>query len=59
MLCRLKDKGLSILLVEQKVRDALMVADRGYIFENGLIKMSDTAVSLLNNNEIKKIYLGG
>lgn len=50
--------GMTILLVEQNSNVALEVADRGYVLENGEIRLSDTAENLLNNGEIQKTYLG-
>jgi branched-chain amino acid transport system ATP-binding protein len=50
--------GIPILLVEQNSNVALDITDRGYVLEIGEIKFTDTAQNLLNNNEIKKAYLG-
>ena len=55
---RLRDEGYTILLVEQNVRQALKIADRGYIIENGRIVKEDTGENLLNDPDIKKAYLG-
>lgn len=55
----LKDTGVTILLVEQNARMALRIADRGYVLETGRVKLSDTAENLLNNDEVRKAYLGG
>ena len=51
-------KGTTILVVEQNARMALEYADRGYIFEVGGIIMNDTAKNLLNNEKVKKSFLG-
>ncbi|NLC70887.1 MAG: ABC transporter ATP-binding protein [Desulfuromonadaceae bacterium] len=48
----------TIFLVEQNANLALKVAHRGYVMENGLITMSDSAINLLGNEEVKKAYLG-
>lgn len=53
-----QETGLSIILVEQDVRKALRLADRGYVIENGHITISGTSQQLLSNNDIKKAYLG-
>lgn len=53
-----KEEGLSIILVEQDVRKALKIANRGYVIENGKITIQGTAQELLNNPEVKKAYLG-
>ena len=50
--------GMTILLVEQNSQAALTVADRGYIMETGMLKIEDTAENLLDNDIIKKSYLG-
>ena len=55
----LNDTGVTILLVEQNAHMALSVADRGYVLETGRIVASATASELLNNDAVKKAYLGG
>lgn len=55
----LKDTGVTILLVEQNARMALRIADRAYVLETGRVKLTDNAEALLNNDEVKKAYLGG
>lgn len=50
--------GLTILLVEQNVRKALEVAQRGYVLENGRIVKAGDSASLLADEEIKRAYLG-
>jgi len=54
----IRETGLSILLVEQNVEQALSFSDRGYVLENGSIVMEGTADELLNNEELRKAYLG-
>ena len=53
-----QESGLTIVLVEQDVRKALKLANRGYVLENGVINIQGTAQELLNNEEVKKAYLG-
>ena len=53
-----KNEGLTVILVEQDVRKALKVADRGYVVENGVINISGTAQELSANEQVKKAYLG-
>jgi branched-chain amino acid transport system ATP-binding protein len=55
---RLKQNGLTILLVEQNARMALAVADRGYVFETGQIVLEGTARQLSDNPEVQRAYLG-
>lgn len=54
----LSQKGTSILLVEQNVRESLQVADRGYVLREGKIVLNDHATSLLKSPELRKAYLG-
>ena len=50
--------GTTILLVEQNAQMALSVADRGYVLETGRIVTTGTGVELLNDDAVKKAYLG-
>ena len=50
--------GTTIFLVEQNANQALKVADRGYVMENGRITMEDKAENLLANEAVRKAYLG-
>ena len=52
----LKQKGLTILLVEQSVKHALSISDRAYILDQGEIVFHDTASNLLANDEIQQKY---
>ena len=51
-------EGVSILLAEQNTNVALRNADYGYIIETGHVMLHGTAESLLNNDEVKELYLG-
>jgi branched-chain amino acid transport system ATP-binding protein len=55
---RLRAQGITILLAEQNARQALSVADRGYVFENGRITLEGRAADLLNSQDISVRYLG-
>jgi len=55
---RLCEQGITILLVEQNIRHALEVADRGYVLENGRIVLEGESKWLLQNDHVKKAYLG-
>lgn len=55
----LNKSGVTILLVEQNAQMALQIADRGYVLESGKIAMSSPASELLNNDAVRKAYLGG
>ena len=51
--------GTTILLVEQNANRALQIADRGYVLETGKIVIQGDAKDLIENDDIKKAYLGG
>jgi len=53
-----KERGIGILLVEQDVKVALDIADRGYVLEAGAVSIHDTADKLTKNEHIKAAYLG-
>ena len=55
---RLKQSGLTVLLVEQNARAALAIADRAYVVETGRIVASGRAVELLANERVQAAYLG-
>jgi branched-chain amino acid transport system ATP-binding protein len=55
---QLNHEGISILLVEQNVRQALQLAHRGYVLEGGVITLSDDARTLVNDPRVKQAYLG-
>jgi branched-chain amino acid transport system ATP-binding protein len=58
LLIRLRDEGLTILLVEQDATAALKVADRGYVMERGRIAIEGTARELLGDDRVRQAYLG-
>ena len=57
-IARLRDQGVTVLLVEQNARAALGMADRGYVMETGSVVLQDQASRLLENPEIQRAYLG-
>ena len=50
--------GTTVLLVEQNAKKALSISDRGYVLETGRIVLEGKSDELLNNDSIKKAYLG-
>ena len=56
---QLKEKGTTILLVEQNAKMALSISDRAYVIETGEIVLEGNAKDLLHNDRVKKAYLGG
>ncbi|MCG2710084.1 MAG: ABC transporter ATP-binding protein [Thermodesulfovibrionales bacterium] len=55
---KINKEGVTILLVEQNAHAALNLSSRGYVLENGRIKMHGQGKDLLNSEEVKKAYLG-
>jgi branched-chain amino acid transport system ATP-binding protein len=58
VLKRISSQGTTILLVEQKVRDALELADRAYVLQTGAIVQEGSGADLLKSDTIRKAYLG-
>ena len=56
---QLRDQGITIVLVEQNVHNALSVANRAYVFATGRIAAEDSAAGLLKNPDLLRAYLGG
>lgn len=54
----LHSQGITVLLVEQNAKMALSIADRAYVLENGRISLSGDARELMNDESVKKAYLG-
>jgi branched-chain amino acid transport system ATP-binding protein len=55
---QINSEGTTILLVEQNAQMALSIANKGYVMETGRFILEDSANTLLNNEEVKKAYLG-
>jgi branched-chain amino acid transport system ATP-binding protein len=55
---QLRDQGLTILLVEQSAWMSLQVSDRSYVMESGRIVLSGPSSSLIEDTNVKRIYLG-
>jgi len=56
---RLREEGITILLVEQNALAALKISDKAYVLENGKIVMSGIASQMIGDDTIRKKYLGG
>jgi branched-chain amino acid transport system ATP-binding protein len=54
-----KTLGMTILLVEQNARKALLLSNRAYVLQTGVITMEGNSKDLLDNREIAEAYLGG
>jgi len=59
VLKEINQTGLTIFLVEQNVRQALRIAQRGYVLETGKIVLADSGSNLLHNSKVIEAYLGG
>jgi len=55
---KLKGEGMTILLVEQNVREALEIADRGYVLQTGRIVLEGTGEELIKSDMVRKAFLG-
>jgi len=53
-----KERGMTILLVEQNARGALSIADRGYVLETGRVVLQGSSEELLANRDVQRAYLG-
>jgi len=58
IIMKINEEGTTVLLIEQNANAALKIADVGYIMETGKITLTGSGKELLNNDEIKKAYLG-
>ena len=56
---RLRDRGMTIFLVEQNANQALKLADRGYVLETGRVVLAGTGAELLADPAVRQAYLGG
>jgi branched-chain amino acid transport system ATP-binding protein len=55
---RINKEGVTVLLVEQNVRQTLTMCDRAYVLENGRVVLEGTGKSLMDNPHVKEAYLG-
>ena len=56
---QIRDRGITVLLVEQNAKKALGICDYAYVLENGVVSLSGTGEELLNSDDVRKAYLGG
>ena len=59
LLRQLRDKGVSILMIEQNARSALKMSDHGLVLELGRTRMHDTATAILGDPRVAQLFLGG
>ncbi len=55
---RIREEGMTVLIVEQNVKQTLTIADRAYVLENGRVTLEGTGADLLNNPHVQAAYLG-
>jgi branched-chain amino acid transport system ATP-binding protein len=55
---RIKQEGVTVLIVEQNTKHTLEICDRGYVLENGRIVLTGSGQELLNDDHVKQAYLG-
>ncbi len=58
MIAEINKQGVSVFVVEQNANAALSIADRGYVLQNGRVVLDGAAAELLQNEELKRAYLG-
>ena len=54
-----QDAGVSVLMVEQNAVKALKNTDRGYVIEMGNVRFAEQSAALLDDDEVRQLYLGG
>ena len=58
-LCKVRESGVGLLLVEQNARESLAIANRGYLIKNGKITGHGSAAALTSDDAVRRAYLGG
>ncbi|NEW86038.1 MULTISPECIES: ABC transporter ATP-binding protein [Rhodopseudomonas] len=55
---KIRDAGMTVLIVEQRMAECLEIADRAYILQTGRVQMQGRAAELMDNPDVRKAYLG-
>ena len=58
LVSQLKNRGLGVLITDHNVRETLDIIDRAYIIHGGSVLMEGTPAEIVNNKEVRKVYLG-
>ncbi len=58
IIAKINSQGITVVLVEQNVKQALKLSQRAYVLENGMIALEGSAEEIINNPQVKKAYLG-
>lgn len=59
LIAQIRDRGITVLLVEQNAKKALRLCDKAYVLENGMVTLEGSGDELLKSEAVKKAYLGG
>lgn len=55
---QIRNNGVTVLLVEQRLSESLEISDRAYVLQTGKVVMSGPAADIKSNPEVRRIYLG-
>ena len=55
---KIRDTGMTVLIVEQRMAEVLEIADRAYILQTGRVQMQGKAADIMGNADVRKAYLG-
>jgi lipopolysaccharide export system ATP-binding protein len=58
LVSHLKDRGIGVLITDHNVRETLDIIDRAYIMHDGMVLMEGTPSEIVNNHEVRRVYLG-
>lgn len=58
IISKISSEGITVMLVEQNVKQALKLSQRAYVLQNGMVSLEGTAEEVINNPQVKKAYLG-
>jgi branched-chain amino acid transport system ATP-binding protein len=59
LIAQIRDRGITVLLVEQNAKKALRLCDKAYVLENGMVTVEGSGEEVLKSEAVKKAYLGG
>lgn len=58
IISKISSEGITVMLVEQNVKQALKLSQRAYVLQNGMVSLEGTSEEIINNPQVKKAYLG-
>ncbi len=59
IICQLKEKGIGVLITDHNVRDTLDICQHAYIVDDGMVLFQGSPQEILNNADVRRVYLGG